>query len=44
MHFWAGDHYRWVYRTVLADGPKIDEILRHHGLADPYARIAEPYK
>ncbi len=38
MHFWAGDHYRWVYRTVLADGTKIDEILKRHGLAGPDAR------
>ena len=44
MQFWAGDHYRWVYRTVLADGPKIDEILRRHGVADPDARTAEPDK
>ncbi len=40
MQFWAGDHYRWVYRTVLADGRKIDEILKHHGLASPDARAA----
>jgi len=40
MQFWAGDHYRWVYRAVLADGAKIDEILRRRGLADPDARIA----
>src|SRR5215472_7467785 len=33
MRFWAGDHYRWVYRTVLADGARIDEILERHGLA-----------
>jgi hypothetical protein len=38
MQFWAGDHYRWVYRTVLADAPKIDEILKRHGLAGPDAR------
>jgi hypothetical protein len=41
MQFWAGDHYRWVYRTVLADGAKIDEILKRHGLAEPDARIAD---
>ena len=41
MQFWAGDHYRWVYRTVLADGAKIDEILRRHGLSDPDARVAD---
>jgi hypothetical protein len=38
MQFWAGDHYRWVYRTVLADGAKIDAILEHHDLAGPDAR------
>ncbi len=32
MNFWAGDHYRWVYRTVLQDGPKIEETLRAHHL------------
>ena len=35
MAFWAGDHYRWVYRTVLSDGPKIDAILKAHHLDDP---------
>lgn len=38
MQFWAADHYRWIYRTVLYDGPKIDEILERHGLAAPDAR------
>jgi hypothetical protein len=42
MQFWAGDHYRWVYRTVLADGAKIDEILKRHGLAAPDARQLDP--
>jgi hypothetical protein len=40
MQFWAGDHYRWVYRTVLADSAKIDDIVKRHGLADPDARIS----
>jgi hypothetical protein len=40
LQFWASDHYRWVYRTVLADGPKIDEILARHHLAHPDARLA----
>jgi len=31
----AGDHYRWVYRTILQDGPKIDETLRSHHLQGP---------
>ena len=44
MQFWAGDHYRWVYRTVLADGAKIDEILKRHGLAAPDARVADAPK
>jgi hypothetical protein len=42
MQFWAGDHYRWVYRTVLADRAKIDEILERHGLAAPDARQPDP--
>jgi hypothetical protein len=42
MQFWVGDHYRWVYRTVLADGAKIDEILERHGLAAPDARQPDP--
>ena len=41
MQFWAGDHYRWVYRTVLADGAKIDEVLERHGLAEPDARVGD---
>jgi len=40
LQFWAGDHYRWVYRTVLADGAKIDEILKRHSLANPDAPVA----
>ncbi len=35
MNFWAGDHYRWVYRTVLQDGPRIEAILTAHGLDHP---------
>ena len=41
MQFWAGDHYRWVYRTVLADGPKIEEVLKKHGLSLPDARVSD---
>ena len=44
MKFWAGDHYRWVYRTVLADGAKIDEVLKRHGLDLPDARKADSGK
>ncbi|HEY3930082.1 MAG TPA: hypothetical protein VGL89_17050 [Candidatus Koribacter sp.] len=32
MNFWAGDHYRWVYRTVLQDGPKVADIIATHKL------------
>jgi hypothetical protein len=38
MNFWAGDHYRWVYRTRLQDGPKIDETLRSRHLQGPRTR------
>jgi hypothetical protein len=37
MQFWAGDHYRWIYRTVLQDGPKIAAILKSHHLDNPSA-------
>lgn len=30
--FWAGDHYRWVYRTVLAERSRLGEIVIRHGL------------
>lgn len=30
--FWAGDHYRWVYRTVLAQRDLLGEIVVRHGL------------
>jgi hypothetical protein len=32
MEFWATDHYRWVYRQVLAEGRKIREVLIKHKL------------
>lgn len=32
MQFWAGDHYRWVYRTVISDEGKIAEIVRKNQL------------
>jgi hypothetical protein len=35
MQFWAGDHYRWIYRTVLHDSARIDAVLRDHQLDDP---------
>jgi hypothetical protein len=38
MQFWAGDHYRWVYRTVLQDEAKIEDILKRNHLGTPDAR------
>ena len=35
MDFWAGDHYRWIYRTVMRDGPKIEAVLKEHHLDNP---------
>lgn len=32
MEFWAADHYTWIYRTVLKDRRKIDDLLRAHRL------------
>jgi hypothetical protein len=32
MKFWAGDHYRWVYRTVVQDEQKIRQIVENNGL------------
>lgn len=32
MEFWTGDHYRWIYRTVLADRAKVGEVVAKHGL------------
>jgi hypothetical protein len=32
MNFWAADHYRWVYRTVINDEKQIADIVRRHGL------------
>jgi hypothetical protein len=32
MKFWAGDHYRWIYRTVLADEAKIAEVVQREHL------------
>ncbi len=31
MNFWAGDHYRWVYRTVLKGGNKIGLVISQQG-------------
>ena len=35
MQFWARDHYRWVYRTVLKDGLQIDAVVKLHHLETP---------
>jgi hypothetical protein len=32
MEFWATDHYRWVYRTVLERSQDIGRIIEIHGL------------
>ena len=32
MNFWAGDHYRWVYRTVMKDESVIHRIVVEHQL------------
>ena len=35
MEYWAADHYRWVYKTVLRDRLAIDAVLKAHGLNEP---------
>lgn len=34
MNFWAGDHYRWVYKTVINDESTIRKVIeaRHLNL------------
>ncbi|MET3107763.1 hypothetical protein AAKU67_002062 [Oxalobacteraceae bacterium GrIS 2.11] len=32
MEFWANDHYTWIYRTVLENRRKIDDIIRKRNL------------
>jgi hypothetical protein len=32
MKFWSGDHYRWVYRTVIQDEAKIAHIVKKNEL------------
>jgi len=41
MQFWAGDHYRWVYRTVIQDEAKIEDVLKRHHLDTPNARLPD---
>lgn len=35
MRWWAGDHYRWIYRTVIADHDKIRAVIKSHSLEIP---------
>lgn len=35
MDFWAGDHYQWIYRTVVERSRDIGAILRKHKLVPP---------
>jgi hypothetical protein len=32
MKFWEGDHYRWIYKTVMSDEPKIAKVVRENHL------------
>lgn len=32
MRFWADDHYKWVYKTVIADHTRIQALIRRHNL------------
>ena len=32
MSFWAGDHYKWVYKTVMTDHEKIRALIQKHNL------------
>ena len=32
IQFWSGDHYRWVYKTVLQDEARIAEIVKRQNL------------
>lgn len=42
MEYWASDHYRWVYKTVLTDRKIIDAILKARGLNEPNAMRSLP--
>ncbi len=35
MEFWATDHYRALYRTVLDRRPDVWRVMRAHGLGSP---------
>jgi hypothetical protein len=32
MKFWSGDHYRWVYKTVVQDEMRIAEVVKREDL------------
>jgi hypothetical protein len=32
MLFWSGHHYRWVYKTVIEDEPRIAAVIQHEHL------------
>ncbi len=38
MEFWAGDHYRVLYRVVLEKRADIRRVMRAHGLTSPGSR------
>jgi len=33
MNFWAGDHYRWIYKTVMQDKETIHKVIEQEKLA-----------
>lgn len=35
MKFWSGDHYRWIYRTVIEDEARVADVLAKHDLGLP---------
>jgi len=32
MIFWAGDHYRWIYKTVMQDEETIHKVIEQEKL------------
>jgi hypothetical protein len=32
MEFWVGDHYRWIYKTVMSNEPEIAKIVQKNHL------------
>lgn len=35
MNFWSGDHYRWIYCTVIEDEARIEDVLTKEHLKLP---------